>query len=69
VASVAVGDVFVHKRSLAGGGVLFSVLDRGLDGEHVHAVDLQTGNVLAALVVVGEGRGAVGSGAHAVLVV
>jgi hypothetical protein len=69
VASVAVGDVFVDEGTLAGGAVLLSVLDGGLDGEDVHAVDLQTGDVLAALVVLGDGRRAVGSGTHAVLVV
>ena len=69
VASVAVGDVFVDEGALAGGAVLLAVLDGGLDGEDVHAVDLQAGDVLAALVVVGDGRGAVGGSAHAVLVV
>lgn len=69
VTSVTVGDVFVDKRTLAGGAVLLSVLDGGLDGEDVHAVDLQTGDVLAALVVVGDGRRAVGGGTHTVLVV
>jgi hypothetical protein len=56
VSSVAVGNVFVDKRTLACGGVLLSVLDRGLDGKDVHPVDLQTGDVLSTLVVVGEGR-------------
>ena len=69
VASVAVGDVFVVEGALAGGAVLLAVLDGGLDGEDVHAVDLQAGDVLAALVVVGDGRGSVGGSAHAVLVV
>jgi hypothetical protein len=69
VSSVAVGNVFVDKRTLAGSGVFLSVLDGGLNGEDVHAVDLQTGNVLTALVIVGEGGRAVGSGTHTVLVV
>jgi hypothetical protein len=69
VTSVAVGDILVDERTLASGGVFLSVLDGSLDSEYVHAVDLQTGNVLATLVVVGEGGGAVRSGTHTVLVV
>ena len=66
---VSVGDVFVDQRTLASSCVFLAVLDGGLDGEDVHAVDLQARNVLATLVVVGDGRRAVGSGTHAVLVV
>jgi hypothetical protein len=69
VASVSVGDIFVDERTLAGGGVFLAVLDGSLDSEDVHAVDLETGDVLTALVVVGDGGGAVGRSAHAVLVV
>jgi hypothetical protein len=69
VASVTVGNVFVDEGTLASGGVLLSVLDSGLDSEDVHTVDLQTGDVLSTLVVVGEGRRAVGGGSHTVLVV
>ncbi len=69
MSSVTVGDVFVDKRTLASGGVLLSVLDSGLDSEDIHTVDLQTRDVLSTLVVVGEGRRAVGGGSHTVLVV
>jgi hypothetical protein len=69
VSSVAVGNVFVDEGTLAGGGPLLSVLDSGLDGEDVHTVDLQTRDVLSALVVVGESGGAVSGGTHTVLVV
>jgi len=54
VSSVTVGDVFVDKRALASGSILLSVLDSGLDGEDIHTVNLQTGDVLSTLVVVGE---------------
>lgn len=69
VTTVAVGDVLEDEGALAGVAVLLTVLDGSLDGESVHAVDLETGDVLAALVVLGEGRGAVSSGTHTVLVV
>lgn len=69
VSSVTVGNVFVDEGTFASGGVLLSVLDSGLDSEDVHTVDLQTGDVLSTLVVVGEGRRAVGGGSHTVLVV
>ena len=54
MSSVTVGDVFVDKRALASGSILLSVLDSGLDGEDIHTVNLQTGDVLSTLVVVGE---------------
>jgi hypothetical protein len=69
VTSVAVGNIFVNQRTLAGRGIFLSVLDGSLDGKDVHTVDLQTRDVLAALVVVGEGGRAVGSSSHTVLVV
>ena len=67
--SVTVGDVFVDEGSLASGAVLLSVLDGCLDSEDIHAVDLQTRNVLSTLVVVGDGGGTVSGGTHTVLVV
>lgn len=69
VTSVSVGDKLKDKRTLASCGPLAAELGRGLDGEDVHAVDLETGNVLATLVVLGDGRRAVGSSTHTVLVV
>lgn len=69
VASVSVGDVFVNERSLASRAILLSVLDCSFDGEDVHAVDLQTGNVLATLVIFRDGGGTVRSSTHTVLVV
>jgi hypothetical protein len=69
VASISVGHVFVHERSLASGAIFLSVLDCGLDGEDVHAVDLQARNVLATLIVFGNGGGAVRGGTHTIFVV
>ena len=69
VSTVAVRDVLEDQGAVAFGGVFLAILDRGFDGEDVHAVDLEAGDVLAALVVFGQGGGAVGSGTHAVFVV
>ena len=69
VAAVAVGDVLEDQGPVAFARVLLAVLDGGFDGEDVHTVDFEAGDVLAALVVFGQGGGAVGGGAHAVLVV
>ena len=69
VTSVPVGDELVDEGSLSWGAPFLAELGGGLNGEDVHAIDLQTGNVLATLVVVGDGGGAVGRGTHAVLVV
>lgn len=69
VTTVTVGDVLEDKGSLAGDGVVLAVLDGGLGGQDVHAVDLETGNVLTTLVVLGQGGGAGGGGTHTVLVV
>jgi hypothetical protein len=69
VTSVAVCNVFVDEGSFAFGTPLLSVLDGGLYSEDVHAVDLETRDVLATLVVVGQGGSAVGGGTHSVLVV
>jgi len=69
VTAVAVGDVLEDKRSLAGGGPLTTELNGGLDSQDVHTVDLETGNVLSAGVVVRSGGSAVSSSAHTVLVV
>ena len=67
--TVTVGDVLVDKGTLAGVAPLLTVLHSGLDGEGVHAVDLETRDVLTTLVVLGEGGRAVGGGTHTVLVV
>ncbi len=69
MAAIAVGDVFEDEGAMAGGGVGFGVFDGGFDSEDVHAVDFEAGDVLAALIVLGEGGGTVGGGAHAVFVV
>lgn len=69
VTTVAVGDVLVDKGTLAGVAPLLTVLDGGLDGEGVHAVDLETRDVLTTLVVLGKSGRAVGGGTHTVLVV
>lgn len=69
VPAVAVRDVFEDQGAMAFGGVFLAVLDGGFDGEDVHAVDFEAGDVLAALVVFGQGGGAVGGGTHAVFVV
>ena len=67
--AVAVRDVFEDQGPVAFGREFFAVLDGGFDGEDVHAVDFEPGDVLAAFVVFGEGGGAVGGGTHAVFVV
>ena len=67
--AVAVRDVFEDQGAVAFGGVFLAILDGGFDGEDVHAVDFEAGDVLAALVVFGQGGGAVGGGTHAVFVV
>ena len=69
VPAVAVGDVFEDEGPVAFGGVLFAVLDGGFDGEYVHAVDFEAGDILAAFVIFREGGGSVGGGAHAVFIV
>jgi hypothetical protein len=69
VTSISVGDEFVDEGTLAVGGPLLAECDGLLAGEDVHAVDLETGDVLATLVVLGDGRRAVGGGTHTVLVV
>ena len=69
VTTVTVGDVLEDERTLAGDGVVLTVLDGGLGGQDVHAVDLETGDVLTTLVVLGQGGGAGGGGTHTVLVV
>ena len=67
--SVAVGDVLEDERAVTGTRVVFAVLYGGFDREDVHAVDFESGDILAAFVVVCQGGGAVGGGAHAVFVV
>lgn len=67
--SVSVGDELVDERTLALGGPLLAECDGLLAGKDVHTVDLETRDVLTTLVVLGDGRRAVGSGTHTVLVV
>jgi hypothetical protein len=69
VTSVSVGNKLKDKGTIAIGGPLLAECDRLLASKNVHAVDLETGNVLATLVVLGNGRRAVGGSTHAVLVV
>lgn len=49
--AVAVSDIFEDEGSVAGDGVLLAVFDGGFDGEDVHAIDFEAGNVLPAFVV------------------
>jgi hypothetical protein len=53
VPAVAVGDVFEDDGPVAGDCVGFGVRDGCFDGEDVHAVYFEAGDVLPALVVVG----------------
>ena len=69
VTTVTVGDVLENHGALLGASPLLSVLDGGLDSEDVHAVDLETRDVLTTLVVLGEGGRAGSGGTHTVLVV
>lgn len=69
VATVTVCDVLEHHRAVAVLGPLLSVLDRGLDRQDIHAVNLQSGDVLATLVVIRQGRRTGRGGTHTVLVV
>jgi hypothetical protein len=69
VTSVSVGDEFVDQGTVALSSPLLAECDGLLAGEDIHTVDLKTGNVLATLVVLGDGRRAVGGSTHTVLVV
>ena len=69
MATIAVCDVFEDKWAFFFDGVLLAVLDGGFDCEDVHGVDLQAGDVLAALVVFCESGRASGRCTHAVFVV
>lgn len=69
VTTVAVGDILVNEGTVARDGVVLTVLDGGLGSEDIHTVDLDTGDVLTALVVLGQGGGTSGGGTHTVLVV
>jgi hypothetical protein len=55
VTSVSVGDELVHQRTVALSGPLLAECDGLLAGEDIHTVDLKTGDVLATLVVLGDG--------------
>ena len=69
VTSVTVGNVLEDQRAVAAGGVFLGVLDGSLGGKDIHGVDLQTGDVLTTLVVVGQSGGTSGGGTHTILVV
>ena len=69
MAAVAVGDVLKDEGPMAFGGVFFAVLDSGFDGEDIHPVDFEAGDILTAFVVFGKSGGSVGGGTHAVFVV
>lgn len=69
VAAVSVGDIFEDERAVVAGGEVLAVLDGSLDGEDIHTVDLETGDILATLVVVGKGRRPSSGSTHSVLVV
>lgn len=69
VTSVSVGDVFKDHRSVVSIGPLLAILDSSLNSKAVHAVDLQTRDVLSTLVVVRESRGTGRCRTHTVLVV
>ena len=67
--SVALRDIFQNKGTMALNGVFFAILDSSFDGQYVHAIDFETGYILATLVVFGQSSGTVGGSTHAVLVV
>lgn len=69
VSSVTVGDELHDKRSLSRHGVLLGKGGSLLHGQDVHAVDLDTGDVLSTLVVLGKSGTAGRGGTHSVLVV
>lgn len=69
VTTIAVGDVFENHGALAGGSPFLAVLDSGLDGQDIHAINLETRNVLSALVVIGQSRRTGSRSTHTVLVV
>jgi len=69
VSSVSVCDVFKDKGALARGCVLFAVLHGCFDGEDVHAVYLESRDVLAAFVIFGQCCRTIGCRAHAVFIV
>lgn len=69
VTSIPVGDILKNHRAVVGISPLLAVLDSRLDSETVHAVDLETRDVLATLVVVCESGRPVGRCTHTVLVV
>jgi len=69
VTTVSVRHILVDEGTVAIQTPLLAVLNGGLYGEDIHSVDLEAGNVLSTLVVVGQSGGTVGSGTHTVLVV
>lgn len=69
VTSIPVGDILKNHGAVVGISPLLAVLDSRLDSETVHAVDLETRDVLATLVVVRESGRPVGRCTHTVLVV
>lgn len=69
VTSISVCDVFVDQRTLAFRAPLLAVLDGSLHRKDVHAVDLETRDILTPLVVIGKSGSTVSSCTHSVLVV
>ena len=70
VATIAVRDELEEKRALLLGDSPVTGVAHGLEGrDDVHSVDLEAGNLIAASVVGGVGRGTLGRRAHAVFVV
>ncbi len=71
VAAVAVGRHFQDDRAVAAAAPFQREVGGGLHRAHVHAVDLEAGDVeaLAALREVGQRRGALDRGAHGIAVV
>jgi len=69
MSTISVSDIFIDQRTFASAGPLLTVLDGSLDGQDVHAVDLETWDILTTLVVIRQRCGTIGCSSHTVLVV
>ena len=69
MSAISVCHELVNERSLACCSPFFAVFDGCHDREDVHAVDFETGDVLAALVVFGQCGRTICCCAHSVFVV
>lgn len=66
---VAIRDIFQDKGTMAINSVLFAIFDSSFDSQYIHAINFETGYVLATLVVFGQSSGTVGGCAHAVFII